>query len=172
MSRIVEGHRTAPQAGLRQHGRRPGPTVSIRREEKTVEHLNTLTDLAPIIGGLLAVLAALIRLAVTLVQRHTPNVHRTTRRARRAQFRSLQLPPNDCKITAPRSWRILIAEADRAWVIHADEGPPRWSYRTGERQAGTAATDVGTDDTEAFRQAVPEIIDVLVQLLGQVKTGS
>ncbi len=36
-------------------------------------------------------------------------------------------------------------------------------------QAGMAAADVGTDDSEALRQAVPEIVDVLGRLLDRVK---
>lgn len=38
-------------------------------------------------------------------------------------------------------------------------------------QAGMAAADVGTDDAEALRQAVPEIIDALGRLLDRVKAG-
>jgi hypothetical protein len=36
---------------------------------------------------------------------------------------------------------------------------------------GIAATDVGAGDTQALRQAVPKITDVLGQLLDRVKTG-
>jgi hypothetical protein len=38
-------------------------------------------------------------------------------------------------------------------------------------QAGMAAVDVGPGDTEALRQAVPEIIDALGRLLDRVKAG-
>jgi hypothetical protein len=34
-----------------------------------------------------------------------------------------------------------------------------------------AAVDVGTGDTEALRQAVPEILDALEKLLDRVKAG-
>jgi hypothetical protein len=38
-------------------------------------------------------------------------------------------------------------------------------------QAGMAAADAGTDDAEALRQAVPEIMDALARLLDRVKAG-
>lgn len=67
-----------------------------------MEHLNTLTQLIPIIGGSLAVLAALLRLATTLLQERTrrrpstENDNITTRQPKLCQRElAKELPDND-----------------------------------------------------------------------------